>query len=110
MISYIPAYQHGQLKGQGILKGTEIQPELFLDFLKAVHKSVPVDIKLSGGFRKIQVVLKEGTDNGKGFTVQGIQRFTAKYLLDKHFAHRNRELIDQPANSKLAIAENIFSE
>ena len=96
------------LKVRASSKVRRSSPNFFLDFLKAVHKSVSVDIKLSGGFRKIQVVLKEGTDNGKGFTVQGIQRFTAKYLLDKHFAHRNRELIDQPANSKLAIAENDF--
>ena len=110
MISYIPAYQHGQLKGQGILKGTEIQPELFLDFLEAVHKGVAVDIKLSGGFGKIQVVFEEGADDGKGFVVQGIQRFAAKHLLDKHFAHRYRKLIDQSSDSKLTVAENIFSE
>lgn len=110
MIGHISAYQHGQFKGQGIFKGTQIKSEFFLYFLEAVHKGVAVDIKLSGGFGKIQVVLKEGADNGKGFVVQGIQRFAAKHLLDKHFAHRYRKLIDQSSDSKFAVAENIFSE
>ena len=99
IISHISAYQHGKFKGQSILEGAQIQTEFFLDLFKTVYQSVSVDIKLSGGFRKIQIIFKECADDGQGFTVQGIQRFVSKNLLDEHFAQGHRKLVDQSSDS-----------
>ena len=62
-IFQIIGYHHGKLKGQGILKGTHIQAKTLLKLLKSVHKSISVHIELSGGLRKVQVILKEGADD-----------------------------------------------
>ena len=39
-------HHHGDLKGQGVLKGADVQAEFFLQLLETVHQCIPVHIKL----------------------------------------------------------------
>ena len=43
------------LKGNGIVKLPQIQTGQLLDLFQAVHQSVPVDKKLTGGFGNVQI-------------------------------------------------------
>ena len=43
----IIGHHHGKLEGERVLKGTDVQPELFLKLLKAVHQCVAVNIELA---------------------------------------------------------------
>ena len=72
-IGDVIGHHHGKLEGQCILKGTDIQAKSLLQLFKTVHQSIPVHIELSGGFRKVQVIFKEGPDDIEGFVVNRFQ-------------------------------------
>ena len=68
-IGDVIGHHHGKLEGQCILKGTDIQAKPLLQLFKTVHQSIPVHIELSGGFRKVQVIFKEGADGSECFVI-----------------------------------------
>ena len=60
------------LEDDGVVKLPEIKPCDFLDFFKAVNKSIPVNKKLSGGFGDIEVILKESLNSKESFVVEAL--------------------------------------
>ena len=66
-------------------------------------------IKLAGGFRKVQVVFKEGADGGKSLIINGIQSLFLEKLIDKHLADLYRQLVNQSSDSQAVVSENILA-
>ena len=64
-----------------------------------------MDKQLSGGFRYIQVILKELVDSGKSFLIHIIRYIVAKDFFNKNLAQINGQLIDQTADTQLRIGD-----
>ena len=67
-----------------------------------------MNVQLTGCLRYIQTVLKELVDRDKGLIVKIIRGFVRKDLLDEHLAEWDRKLIDQAADSKLAVRNDVL--
>ena len=67
-----------------------------------------MNVKLSGGLGYIQAVLEELVDGDQSLLVKIIRGLAAEDLLNEHLAQRDRKLIDQTANSKRAVSNNIL--
>ena len=65
-------------------------------------------IKLSGCLGKIQVVFKESADDIQRFIINRIQRFLSENFTYEHVTYLSRKLIDQTANTKAVVTEDIF--
>ena len=67
-----------------------------------------MNVQLPGCFRYIQTVLKKFIDRCQCLLIKIIRRFPLENLSDKHLAQRNRELIDQTADTKCRKCNNIL--
>ena len=91
-----------------IFEFTQIESGDFFDLFQTVNERIAVNEELAGGFGNVEVVLKELLNRKERFMVEQLDRSAFENLLEKHFAERGRQLIDQPRNSEVVIADNGF--
>ena len=65
-------------------------------------------IELTGCLGHIQVIFKKFIDCGQCFLIERIRQIFAEDFGHKHFAQRNRELIDQTANAEVVVRYHVF--
>ncbi len=79
------------LEDDSVVELSQIQTGQLLNLLQTVDQGVTVNKQLSGGFRNIQVVLKELLDGKQRFVVQAVDGAFLKDLLEEHFAQGGRQ-------------------
>ena len=79
---------------------------MLFDLLQAIDQGVPVDKKLPGGFRNIQIVLKELIDSKQCFLVQGVDGILLEHLGKENITQGGGQLIDQAADAQILIIDN----
>ena len=94
------------LEHDGVLELPQVQPGDLLDLLQAVDQSVPVHEQLPGGLGDVQVVLEEPLDGEQGLMVQGVDGPPAEDLLQEHLAQGGGQLVDQPGNAQMIVADD----
>ena len=65
-------------------------------------------IELTGCLGHIQVIFKKFIDCGQCFLIERIRQIFAEDFGHKHFAQRNRELIDQTADAEVVVWYHVF--
>ena len=96
------------LKGDSMLKLTQIKAGHLADLIKTVDQGVAVYEKLTRGFGNVEVVLKECLNGLQRFAVERLEAAALEYLLQKHFAKCGGQLIDQAANAKIFVADDVL--
>ena len=104
-IFHIVYHHQCNLEGKRVIEYPDIQPCALLELFNSVNQCIPVDKQLSGGFRYIQVILKELVDSGKSFLIHIIRYIVAKDFFNKNLAQINGQLIDQTADTQLRIGD-----
>ena len=107
-IFHIIYHHKSNLEGEGVIKGSHIKPGALLQLLQTIYERIPVDKKLSGGFRHVQIVLKELVDRCQDLIVQIIRHIFSENLVDEDTAQVDRELVDQSSDSERVVARHLF--
>ena len=67
-----------------------------------------MDKELPSRLGYVQVVLKELVDGEQGLLVQCVDGVLLKHLLEEHLAQGGGQLVDQPADAKRAVCNDIL--
>ncbi len=67
-----------------------------------------MDVELTACLGNIQGILEEFVDGSQRLLIEVVRRLVREDLLDEHLAERNRKLINQPSDSKLAVGNDIL--
>ena len=67
-----------------------------------------MDKQLPGGLGNVQVVLKELMDGEQSFFIQRVDGVLLENLLEEHLAQGSRQLIDQAADTKIFIVDDVL--
>ena len=105
---HILGNHEGNLKGNGILKDTQIKTGALLQFIQTVNQGISVDIQLSEVSDTFKLFSKNLLMVVKGFLIKLVWGFAVKYFTDKHLAQRDRKLVDQTADSQVTYRRLTF--
>ena len=96
------------LKGDGMLKLSQIQAGQLADLLQTVDQGISVHKQLAGGLGNIEVVLKEALNGHQRLAVKRLEASLLENFLQEHLAKRGRQLIDQTADAEVLIADDVL--
>ena len=89
-----------------MVKFPQVEAGQLFDLFQPVDKGVAVNEQFSGGFRHVQVILKELMDGEESLVVERIDRAGLEDLLEEGLTEGGRQLVDQPGDAEVVIADN----
>ena len=89
-----------------IVELTQIESGEFFDLFQSVNQRIAVHEKLAGGFGYVQIVLEETLNRKQRFLIKTFDGIAFEYLAQEHIAQSRRELIDQPCDAEIVIADD----